>query len=344
MTAGSLVRRRRRGPLPLALFVLSLAFTALARTADPDDPSTWSITSCAVTNLSSAVQSFNLTLNLAPLTLLYLVLPASNTSASLFSLDPNNPSYANTAVSAPPASTDDYLRLYSSATNSSDPAYLNNTVIVASALAAESTSASNLSLSMCLPPSSVFTVYYLLANDSADPPLYSAPLTLPASTSLTVPAACVAPPALGYCANLAPTTLYPSYLDPYALDARALSLYAIDLALFSASPDCSPQQPNAPQCANCLAIRQRWRCATTFSGCSSSSSSNSSGGVMSGGGSGGACRWLCEEKNSRCNEAEDCSRYPTSNCNSAWAATSGGGVGLAATGALLLYLLLPFLR
>ena len=342
MTTGSLVRPWRRVSLPLALLVLSLASTALAQTADPDDPSTWSITACAVTNLSSAVQSFNLTLNLAPLTLLYLVLPASNASASLFSLDPNNPTYADTAVSAPPVSADEYLRLYSSATNASNPAYLNNTVIVAGALAADPTGAPSLSLSMYLPPSSVFTVYYLLANDSAEPPLYGGPLTQPASTGLAVPAACVAPPALGYCTNLAPTTLYPSFLDPYALDARALSLYGVDLALFSASPDCSPQQPNAPQCANCLAIRQRWRCATTFNGCSSSGG-GSGGGVVSGGGSGGACRWLCVEKNSRCDEAEDCSKYPTSDCNAASAATSGGGVRLAATGALLCYLLLSFL-
>lgn len=297
-----------------ALLVLSLAPATFAQPADPNNPSTWNITSCALTNLTASVQSFNLILNLATLDLLYLVLPSSTASASLFSLDPNNPNYAATSVSSAPVSTSDYMALYSSATNVSDPTYANNTVIVAGEVAA--TGATAVTLSLSLPPSSIVTLYYLLADDSVDPPLYSEPLTLPAATNLTVPAACIPPPPLNYCSNLSPTTLLPSYLDPYTLDTSAHSLYTADLSLFRPSTDCVTQRPNVSLCYDCLAVRQRWRCATTFSGCS--------GDGVVGGGSGGPCRWLCVEKNNRCNEVEDCSAYSTINCNTAWVVTSGG--------------------
>ena len=300
-----------------ALLLLCLAHVVVGQPPGPAVPPAWNITSCAVTNLTASTVSLHLTVSLGSLDMLYVVLPASNASSSLFPLSSHNPARVNVFFSAPPADTSEYLALYSAATNASDPQYAHNTVVVAGLLSA--TGSVNLNLSLSLPPSSVSTVYYLLADTTADPPLYGEPLTLPATTNLTVQAACVAPPLLGYCANLAPSTLYASYLDPYSLDAHALSLYAADLSLFSPSQDCSSQRPNASLCYDCLVVRQRWRCATTFDGCTS--------GGVAGGGFGGPCQWLCAEKNSRCGEVEDCSVYATTNCNAAWAVTSGTQVG-----------------
>ena len=323
---------------PLITFLLLiLAPAALSQPADPNNPSTWSITSCILTNLTASNQSLTLTTNLAPLSLLYLVLPSSTTSSSLYFLNPNNPTYTPTTTTLPPTSTADYLASYSTATNVSDPMYMNNTVIVAGVV--DATEGSSIELTMYLPPSSVFTIYYLLANTSADPPLYGEPLTSPASTNVSVPAACVAPPTLSYCANLAPTTLYPSNLDPYTLDTTALTLYTADLALYNPSTDCS-QQANASLCSDCLAIRQRWRCATVWNGCSSTAGGST---VVGGGGYGGPCQWLCVEKNSRCGEVEDCSVYSNFYCNGAWSFMVGGGgvwmwLMLALLGAVLPWL------
>ena len=307
--------------LPLLLLLLSLIPTALAQPADPNDPSTWNITTSSITNLTATTQSFNLTLNLPTLDLLYLVLPSSPASSSLFVLDPSNPAWVDTVVSLAPVDSDDYLALWESVMNVSDPMYGNDTVIAAGVVAA--TGAWSISLSLSLPPSAIFTIYYLLVSNTTGTPLYSQPLTQLATTNLTVPAACLTPPPLAYCTTLASTTLYPSYLSPFALDEAALDQYTADLSLYSPAADCTAQRTsaNASMCGDCLVVRQRWQCALAFSGCSS----DSGGGVVVGGGDGGPCRWLCVEKNSRCNEVEDCSVYATSDCNSAWSVVSGGG-------------------
>ena len=309
--------RRRRGLLVVLLLLLfSIARPTLCQPADPNDPSTWNITSCSLTNLTATAQSLHLTLNTPTVNLLYIVLPSSAASSSLYVLSANNPNYVDTIVSSAPVTTDEYMALYTSATNVSDPSYHNNTVIVAGTVSATGAAAVDLSLS--LPPSSVFTIFYLLANSNINAPLYTQPLTQPVSTNVTVPAACISPPTLDYCVNLDPSTLYASYMNPFSMDTHALALYTTDLALYSPSVDCSMQQSNVSICYDCLAIQQRWRCATTFSGCT--------GNGMVGGGYGGPCRWLCQEKNNRCNEAEDCSVYALSDCNGAAGTMVSGGV------------------
>ena len=299
----------------LRLLLLSFIFLFLlhpfpshAQSADPDDPSTWTI-DATVLSLTP-----NLTLLLAPsplnLTVLYLVLPLPS-SSTLFPLDPYNPLYVPLSPSPPPTTAAAFLSLFSSATNASDPSFLNTTAITGGSI---SPSPFPLLLSLPLPPSTACSLYYLLLSPSPSP-LTSLPLTSPNTTALSLPPQCLPPPTLTFCPQLPPALTVPSSLNPYALDALAASLYAADLALYSPALSCSAQQPNVSLCNDCLAIRQRWRCAEAFGGCEGE-------GVAGG----GPCQWLCEEKNARCGEVEDCSVYPSVDCNGV-AGNAWGGSG-----------------
>ena len=155
-------------------------------------------------------------------------------------------------------------------------------------------------------------------------------LTSSNTSTLYLPPTCTSPPPtssssspLTFCPNLSPSLSLPSSLNPYPLDLLASTLYAADLSLYAPSiTDCQLQAPNVSMCASCLAVRQRWRCAQAFGGWGGGCGGDGGGWVGSGvegegGVGGGPCQWLCREKNGRCGEVEDCSVYPTVNCNSA---------------------------
>ena len=308
----------RRIPLLLFLLLLLLSSVTAQPAMNPDDPSTWTLPPIDVVSLSPDLV---LALPSLPLTLLYLALPLPN-SSSLFAPAPSNtslPSPLPTPVS-PPTTASAFLALYSSATNASDPSYLTTSLLAGGSLPP---SPSPLALDLPLPPSSSLSLYFLLTSPSS-PSLTSNPLTCPNTSALTLPSQCIPPPSdLSFCPQLPLSLLLPSSINPYPLDAVAAALYAADLSLYQPGLDCSLQQPNASLCNNCLAIRQRWRCAQQFGGCA--------GGQPAG----GPCQWLCREKNSRCGETEDCSVYPTDNCNGAGGRTLGWGWVVAVIAGLL---------
>lgn len=100
-------------------------------------------------------------------------------------------------------------------------------------------------------------------------------------------------------------------------DAAAQALYEADLASWKINRDvaCLSQFPGQSMCSDCLAIRRRYRCAQMFPLCKSSGDSQR-----------GICKGLCELKNSRCNEKEDCSYLPDDDCAAATPMASPPGI------------------
>lgn len=115
-----------------------------------------------------------------------------------------------------------------------------------------------------------------------------------------------------FCSPDAPQFI-PSTLNVSFADTTAQSAFTMDASRWVKNAPCQSQadSENATMCNNCLAIRARWQCALAFPTCTASDNLNTPPTVNS------ACQSLCEKKNARCDETEDCSQYATTQCSDA---------------------------